>query len=167
MSNYNSDALECLGVVRPRRKIPFPAHIRNIKTNGFRGLNEYRMFVYLSEAFKGTAHVVYEPESFELKPCEDVRSSAYIPDFGIVFDEAQVLYVESKVCDVPLEEAQVKLSALSLTGRPCLLLVGYPRHFYMQLWVDGLGGKWVQINSNSTAAQLASMPVDFNRMAMQ
>jgi len=143
-----------------------PAHIHTIRTtvNGikFRGLNEARMYVYLSEMFKDTATVIYEPESFELKPARDVPSRAYVPDFGVVFDSGEVLYIESKVCDSPdIQDAQIKLSALSKSGRPCLLFIGYPRKHFLQFWVNGLGTKLVEVTDTRDAANIASSAIDF------
>lgn len=124
---------------------PLPLPIRNIKTTfqglTFKGLNECRMYVLLREIFS-EARIVYEPESFELKSL----GKAYTPDYGLILQNGTVAYVESKVFDVPLEDACVKLSALSLTGRPCILVVGYPTYFLIKIFLNGFGGKFVPVD---------------------
>jgi hypothetical protein len=121
----------------------------------FKGLNEAKIYLLLEETLHNTpdCKLVYEPESFELKSLH----KAFVPDYGLVFDNGRaVLYVESKCFDVDLEETQLKCSSLSLTGRPCLLLVGYPAYLKAQLWLNGLGGKFVELPFPEHAVQVAS-----------
>jgi hypothetical protein len=158
MRNHNSDSFHRQKVVSPGKQFPKP--IRNIKTryNGisFKGLNEAKIFALLQECLKANhcedIKLVYEPQSFELKSLR----TAYVPDFGLILPDGHVIYIESKCFDVPLEDAQLRCSALSLTGRPCLLLVGYPAYLKAQLWLNGFGGKFVELPFPEHAVQVAS-----------